>query len=116
MGRGSKPTVANPREVKNQMVETLQGWKEDQGLSDEQILTTKYLDRVSIQPPAPGNEIVYCACGCGKYWLRPLDQDKKRRFVRGHSPRTRARRRYWIEQGYPSGRYEEPWVKSRRKA
>lgn len=75
------------------MTETLEVWKVRKNLSDEDILTQEYLERISDQPPTQGNEIIYCACGCGKFWLRPHNHEgKRRRFIRGHSPPRRTRR------------------------
>ena len=75
---------------------TLKDWKNREGLSDEEILTTKYLTRISDEPPPL--ETVYCACGCGKFWLKRRDQVQKQRFVRGHSPRRKPRTRKKIMQ------------------
>jgi len=75
------------------MMATLEDWKKRQSLSDEDILTPGHLQRVAAQPPAQESEIVYCACGCGEFWLRPVDHvDRKQRFIRGHGPQRRPRR------------------------
>jgi len=69
---------------------TLLEWKEYQEASDEDILTPEYLNRVLSQPPVQKSEIVYCVCGCGGFWLRPVGHvGKKQRHIRGHAPKRR---------------------------
>ena len=68
--------------------ETVESWKERLDLTDEDVLTPGHLHRVATQGPAQESEIVYCACGCGEFWLRPVDHvGRKQRYVRGHGPR-----------------------------
>jgi len=50
--------------------ETVESWKERLDLTDEEVLTPEYLNRISSQSPIQENEIIYCACGCGEFWLR----------------------------------------------
>lgn len=72
---------------------SLEDWKCRLDLMDEDILTEGHLHRVATQPPAQESEIIYCACGCGEFWLRPIGQKERRRFVRGHSPPRKTRKR-----------------------
>ena len=70
----------------------LENWKERLDLTDEDILTQEHLSRVATQGPAQESEIIYCACGCGGFWLRPVGQKGRRRFIRGHTLQKRKRR------------------------
>ena len=68
--------------------ETVEVWKNRLDLSDEDILTQQHLNRVATQPPAQESEIIYCACDCGGFWLRPLNyKGRNFRYIRGHAPK-----------------------------
>ncbi len=70
---------------------TLKEWKNQEDLSDEDVLTLEHRDRVSAEGSAL--EIIYCACGCGEWWSRQRDQEgRKQRFIRGHVPRRKPRK------------------------
>lgn len=72
--------------------ETVETWKDRLDLSDEDILTEGHLQRVATQGPAQESEIIYCACGCGEFWLRPVGHvGRKQRYIRGHAPRRTRR-------------------------
>uniref|UniRef100_A0A6M3M9J4 Uncharacterized protein n=1 Tax=viral metagenome TaxID=1070528 RepID=A0A6M3M9J4_9ZZZZ len=73
-------------------LETVETWKKRLDLMDEDILTPGHLQRVAAQHLTQESEIVYCACGCGEFWLRPIDHEgRKQRFIRGHGPQRRTR-------------------------
>ena len=73
--------------------ETVETWKKRLGLTDQDILTEEHLNRVAAQGPAQESEIVYCACGCGEFWLRSLNyKGRKFRYSRGHTARAKKRR------------------------
>ncbi len=73
--------------------ETVEVWKNRLDLSDEDILTQQHLNRVATQPPAQESEIIYCACGCGGFWLRPLNyKGRNFRYIRGHAPKKDSKK------------------------
>ncbi len=75
----------------------LESWKGRLDLTNEDVLTPGHLHRVATQGPAQESEIIYCACGCGEFWLRPIVHvDRKRRYVQGHAPRRRRKRKIRI--------------------
>lgn len=74
--------------------ETVETWKERLDLTDEDILTPGHLQRVATQGPSQESEFIYCACGCGEFWLRPVGHvGRKQRYVRGHVYRRKPRKR-----------------------
>ena len=62
----------------------LKEWQKRRGLSDSDILTPKYLNRIKSE-----SEIVQCACGCGEWRARYDKRGVERRYITGHWARGR---------------------------
>ncbi len=62
---------------------TLKDWQNRKNLSDSDILSQEYLERIKMEPP-----LVQCACGCGE-WRPKFDKyGKERHYILGHSGRN----------------------------
>ena len=59
----------------------LDKWQKRKGLSDSDILSPRYLERIKSEP-----ELVQCACGCGGWRPRYDRRGKARHYLRGHRP------------------------------
>ncbi len=64
---------------------SLKEWQGKRGLSDSEVLSPRYLERIKSEP-----ERVQCACGCGGWRPRYDRRGRARHYLRGHA---RARHR-----------------------
>ena len=60
----------------------LKAWQKNKNLSNSDILSQKYLERIKLEP-----ELVQCACGCGDWRVRYDKKGIERRYIVGHSSR-----------------------------